>query len=113
MSRRCHVPAYRLSGFGTTARHPARTVLREFWFAKRLFSENGVFEGLCGAKTNNGFRLDLNRFARLRIAAHARLAVRLHDASDVRNDELARPAFGFPDRPLEQFFEELRRGLLG
>src|ERR1700693_2999083 len=108
MSRRCHVPANRLSGFGTTARHPARTLLQKVRFAKSLFLENGVFEGLCGAKTNNGFRLDLDRFARLRIAAHARLAVRLHDASDVRNDELAGAALGFPDRQLEQLFKELR-----
>src|SRR6202049_3359796 len=105
-------PDNRRSGFGTTARHPARTLLRKVWFAKRLRTENRVLEGLCGTKTHNGFRLDLDRFARLRIASHARLAVRLHDASDVGNDELARAALGFLDRQLEQFFEELRRDFL-
>src|SRR5579864_7553913 len=113
MSRKCHVPANRLSGFGTTAIHPARRLLQKVRFANRLGTENRVLEGLCGAKTNNGFRLDLDRFARLRIAAHARLAVRLHDASDVRNDELAGAALGFLDRQLEQFFKELRGDLLG
>src|ERR1700693_4527211 len=108
MGRICHVPASRLSGYGTTARHPARALLQKVWFAKPGLPENGVLEGLCGAKANNGFRLDLDRFARLRIAAHARLAVRLHDASDVRNDELAGAALGFPDRQLEQLFKELR-----
>src|ERR1700680_1663590 len=113
MSRICHVPANRLSGYGTTARHPARTLLRKVWFANRLRTENRVLEGLCRAKTNHGFRLDLDRFACLRIAAHARLAMRLHDASDVRNDELARAAFGFLHRQLEQFFAELRGDLFG
>src|SRR6202166_1009070 len=103
----------RRSGFGTTARHPARTLLRKVWLAKRLRTENRVLEGLCGTKTNNGFPLDLDCFARLRIASHARLAVRLHDASDVGNDELARAALGFLDRQLEQFFEEQCGDLLG
>ncbi len=81
MSRRCHVPANRRSGFGTTARHPARTLLPKDSVAKcALAAENSVLQSLCGAKANNGFRLDLDRFARLRIAARARLAVRLHDA---------------------------------
>src|SRR4029077_19163479 len=48
-----------------------------------------------------------------RIAPHARLAVRLHDASDVRNDEFARAALGFLHCQLEKFFEELRGDLLG
>src|SRR3984957_10692359 len=113
MGRLCHVPANRLSGYGTTARHPARALLRKIRFANRLRTENGVLEGLCGAKANNGFRLDLDRFARLRIAAHARLAVRLHDASDVRNHKLARTALGFLDRQLEQLFKELRGDFLG
>src|SRR5579863_5869459 len=106
-------PGNRRSGYGTTARHPARALLKKIRLAKLVLTENRVLERLCRAKTNNGFRLDLDRFARLRIAAHARLAVRLHDASDVRNHELARAALCFLDRQLEQFFKELRRHLLG
>src|SRR6266699_419493 len=85
---------------------------RQTLFAKRRLTENGVFERFCRAETHDCLRLDLDRFASLRIAAHARLPVRLHRASDVRNDEFARSALGFLDRQLEQFFEELRRDFL-
>src|SRR5579863_9369178 len=106
-------PVTRRSGFGSTAIHPASTLLREARFAKRPLPENRVLERLGSSKTDHSFRLDLDGLARLRIAAHAGFAMRLHDAPDIRNDELARAALSFLDRQLEQLFKELRGDLLG
>jgi len=50
----------------------------------------------------------VDRLTRLRIAAHARLAVRLHRTSDVGDDELARSALALLYRQLEQLIEERR-----
>ena len=49
-------PSSRLSGFGNQASstQPAR-FFKKVRFAKSLFLENGVFEGLCGAKTEQRF----------------------------------------------------------
>src|SRR5262249_48712600 len=74
--------------------------------------QNSVLEGLGRAQTNNGLRLDLDGFAGLRIAAHARLAVRLHHASDSGTNELACGTLGFFHGELVQLFEEERRLLL-
>src|SRR4029077_13156372 len=74
--------------------------------------QNRILEGLGRAQTHHGLGLDLNRFAGLGVAAHARLAVRLHNAADSRNDEFARAALGFLHRELVQLFEEERCLLL-
>src|SRR3984957_9123203 len=63
--------------------------------------QNGVFERLRRAQPNHGLRLDLDSFARLRVAAHARLAVRLHHAADAGDDEFACAALRFFHRQLE------------
>src|SRR5215472_5119484 len=97
---------------GTEARHPAHTLIRKFGPVKLVLTEYGVLQRFCGAQTHNGFRLDLDRFARLGVAANARLAMRLHDAPYIRDNELARAALGFLDRQLEELVEELARHFL-
>src|SRR5580693_1446048 len=81
------------------------------------FTENllqdGVFERLCRAQANNRLGLDLDGFTRLRVTAHARLAVRFHGAADVRNYELARTTLAFLHRELKKLFKKERRGFLG
>lgn len=76
----------------TAAKTPAPSVAgalpQETRIPARLL-ENRVLESLSGAKADNRLGLDLNRFAGGRIAAHARLAMRLDRAANARNDELA------------------------
>src|SRR5207253_11208312 len=55
---------------------------------------------------------DLNLLARLRIAADARLAVRLDQAAEPRNHEFARCPFGFPDGELKELVKERGGGFL-
>src|SRR5439155_13746828 len=85
-------------------------VTSESYFRKLL--QNRVFQSLCRAQAHDCLGLDLDRFAGLGIAAHARLAVRLHNAADSRNDELARGTLGFFHRKLVQLFKKERRLLL-
>src|SRR5260370_9835771 len=59
---------------------------------------------------NRGLRLDFDRLAGLWVAAHARLAVRFHNAADPRDHELARPALGFPHGELEKLVKEENGG---
>ena len=63
--------------------------------------ENGILERFRWAQADDGLRLDLDRFAGLRVAAHASLAVRLDDAAESRNDEL-------PALPLASFTASLK-----
>src|SRR5579864_4086659 len=74
--------------------------------------QDRVLERLRRAQTNHGLGLDLDRFARLGVAAHARLAVRFYGASDIRDDELARAALALSHRKLEKLFKKERRGFL-
>src|SRR5260370_36680960 len=74
--------------------------------------QDGVFKRLRRTQANHGLRLDLDRLAGLWVAAHARLAVRLHDAADPRDHELARCALGFLHCELEKLFKELSGGFL-
>ncbi len=66
-----------------------------------LLRGDRVFCGFCHAELHNGLRLDLNRFAGLRVAAHASLAVRLHQAAESGHDEYA-ILLGFFDRGVGQ-----------
>src|SRR5262249_31144171 len=68
--------------------------------------QDGVFQGLGRAQAHHGLCLDLDCFAGLRIAAHARLTMRLDHAPDSRNDELPGAALGFFHRQLVQLFEK-------
>src|SRR5258708_16151810 len=79
----------------------------------RNLLEDRVLERFRRAQTNHGLRLDFARLARLRVAAHARLAVRFHGAADVRNYELTRWALAFSYRELEEFFKKESCGFLG
>src|SRR5260370_9269523 len=79
----------------------------------RNLLEDRVLERFRRAQTNHGLRLDFDRLARLRVAAHARLAVRFHGAADVRNYELTRWALAFSYRELEEFFKKESCGFLG
>src|SRR5258707_12764816 len=74
--------------------------------------QNRILQSLGRPQTNHGLGLDLDGFASLRIAAHARLAVRLHNAADSWNDELARGTLGFFHRKLVQLFKKERCLLL-
>src|SRR5271155_3820494 len=67
--------------------------------------QDRVFESLGCAKANHGLGLDLDRFACSRVAAHARLAVRLDGAAQAGDDEFS-CAFGFFHSELEKFIEE-------
>ena len=58
---------------------------------KLYLLQYGVFECLRRAQANHGLGLDLDGFARLRVAAHARLAVRFHGAADIGDDVLSTP----------------------
>src|SRR2546427_1668764 len=77
-----------------------------------MLFQYGVLERLRRTQAHDGLRLDLDRFAGLRIAPHARLAVRFHDAADARDYELARSALGFFHCELEKLFKELSGGFL-
>jgi hypothetical protein len=79
----------------------------------RKLLQDRILKSLGRPQTNHGLGLDLDGFASLRIAAHARLAVRFHDAADSWNDELARGALGFFHRKLVQLFKKECRLLLG
>src|SRR5215467_8047918 len=81
------------------------------WKSKLL--QNRILENLRRAQANDSLGLDLDGLAGLRIAAHARLTMCLHHASDAGNDELACRTLGFLHRELVQLFEEGRRLLLG
>src|SRR5256714_7016069 len=73
---------------------------------KLLLLQDGVLKRLRRTQANYGFRFDFNRLAGLWVAAHARLAVRLHNTADPRDHELARPALGFLHSQFEEFFKE-------
>src|SRR5215510_11338285 len=72
----------------------------------RNLLQDGVFQSLGRAQTHHGLCLDLDCLAGLRIAAHARLAMRLDHAPDSRDDELPSAALGFFHRQLVQLFEK-------
>src|SRR5580658_5440770 len=80
--------------------------------ARAELLQYGVFERLGRAQADHSLGLDLDRFARGGVAAHARLTVRFHRASDTRDHELA-GALGFLDRELEELVEKGGRLLLG
>src|SRR5712692_5957300 len=63
-------------------------------------AEHSVFEGLGWAQPHDGLGLDLDGLAGLRVAAHARLTVRLHRTAQPGDDELARAALEFFHRQL-------------
>src|SRR6516165_739154 len=74
--------------------------------------QNGVFERLGGPQAYDRLRLDLDWFARGRIAAHPSFAMRLHCASQSRYHELSR-ALGFFHREVEQLVEKRGNLFLG
>src|SRR5581483_6311166 len=74
--------------------------------------QDRVLERLRCAQPDHRLGLDLDGLAGLRIAAHARLAVRLHRAADVRNHEFARATLAFLFPQLEKLLKKERGGLL-
>src|SRR6202035_3493910 len=62
----------------------------------------GVFKRFCSAQTHDSLGLDLDSFTSCRIAAHARLAMRLHRAAETRNYEFA-PSLCFFQSQFEKF----------
>jgi hypothetical protein len=94
----------------------AHLAARRIWRAdheEKKLLENGILERFRWAQTDDGLRLDLDRFTGLRIAAHASLAMRLDDAAESRNDEFTRAALGFFHGELEKLFKEESCGFLG
>src|SRR5712691_5350702 len=81
-------------------------------FLPRKLLQNGVFERLRCAQTHHRLGLDLDGLAGLRVAAHARLAVRFHGAAEVRNHELTGCALALSHRELEELFKKERRDFL-
>src|ERR1700722_1737393 len=78
----------------------------------RNLLQDRILERLGRAQADHGLRLDFDRLTCLRIATHARLAVRLDDAADSRNHEFARATLGFLHRELEKLVKEERCGFL-
>src|SRR4029077_16698098 len=79
--------------------------------AVRNLLQYRVFKGLRGAQAHYRLGLDLDGLTGLRIAAHARLAVRFYGAADVWDDELAGAALAFSYGELEKLFKEKYRRL--
>src|SRR5450432_783887 len=79
----------------------------------RNLLEDRILERLGGAQADYGLGLDLDRFTGLRIATHARLAVRLDDAANSRDHKFTSSTLGFFHRELEELFKEQRGGFLG
>src|SRR2546422_973936 len=77
-----------------------------------LAAKHRGLKRLSWAQPHDGLGLDLDRLASLRVAAHARLAMRLHRSPEIGDDELARATLQLLHRQLEQFVEERRCGLL-
>jgi len=69
-----------------------------------MLLQYGVLERFDGRRRTTVFRLDLDGFA-VSDCAHARLAVRFHDAADARDYELAAAPLAFL-RELEKLFKE-------
>src|SRR5581483_7849031 len=76
-----------------------------------LLGSDGVLGGLGDAEFHHRLRLDLDRFAGLRIAANASLAVRLHQASQAGHHEDA-VLFGFFNSGIRETLQERRRGFI-
>src|SRR6266481_5346837 len=53
----------------------------------RFLRRDRVLRGLCHAELYDRLRLDLNWFASLRVASHAGLAMRLHEAAEAGHNE--------------------------
>src|SRR5579862_4327608 len=64
-----------------------------------------VLGGLRDAELHDGLGLDLDLFAGLRVAAHAGLALCLHEAAEARNHEYA-VLLGFLDRGVREQIQE-------
>src|SRR5579883_699460 len=69
-------------------------------------AQDSVFKSLSRTQTDDGLCLDLDRFACLRIAAHARFAMRFHCPAQIRNHEFAGTALALLDREFEEFVEK-------
>jgi len=80
---------------------------------ERKLLQNGVFQHLCGAETDDGLGLDLDLFAGLRVATDASLAMSLDNAADAGDDELSGGALGFLHSELVELFKESGDGFLG
>src|SRR5260370_8382416 len=61
-------------------------------FLPRKLLQYRVFERFCGAQAHHRLGLDLDGLAGLRVAAHARLAVRFSAAPDFLNTQFSPPA---------------------
>src|ERR1700690_3760414 len=70
-----------------------------------------VLGGFRDAELHNGLRLDLNRFAGLRVASHAGFAVRFHQAAQSGHYEYA-VLLGLFDRRVSEVFQERCSGLV-
>ena len=78
-----------------------------------LAAQHCILEGFGRTKPDNSFGLDLDRFSGLRVAPHARLAVRFNCASQVGNNELASTPFALFYCKFEKLFEVSNDGFSG
>ena len=79
---------------------------REMRLSWGRLAQYGVLERFRGPQSHHCLRFDLDRLAGLRIAAHARLAMRLHRAPEVRNYEFSCAALALFHRQLEELFKK-------
>src|SRR5215467_11959146 len=79
---------------------------------KLLLGSDRVLRGFGDAELHDGLRLDLDRFAGLRVASGASLAVRLYQAAQAGHDKKA-ILLGFFDCGVREMLKERRRGLVG
>jgi len=80
---------------------------------ERNYFRNGILQHLRRAQADNRLGLDLDLFAGLGVAAKARLAMSLYNATDPGNDELARATLGFLTASLWSSSKKEANGLLG
>jgi hypothetical protein len=93
---------------------PAATSKEHFYRLKpvgrcsicRRLAQDGVFERLRGSQSHHCLCFDLDRLAGLWIPAHARLAMRLHRAPEVRYYEFSCAALALFHRELEELFKK-------
>src|SRR6202171_2312854 len=77
----------------------------------RFLRRDRILRGFCHAELYDRLRLDLNWFASLRVASHASLAMRLHQAAEAGHYEYT-GLLRFFNRSVCQVLQKRRDGLV-
>src|SRR5208282_73675 len=79
---------------------------------KLLLGGDRILGSLGDAEFHHGLRLDLDRFAGLRIPSNAGFAMRFHQTAEARHNEHA-VLLGFFHGDISELLQEQRRSLVG